>query len=347
MRTCQPLQFTPGAVGTLAFGKYNSPDYEVDPGEYIPEVATASGGSQPSGSNEVYFNLFVPAGAKPRGGWPVAIFGHGSGTNKNVQPFAVAGVLAQHGIATISINIAGNGLGPLGTLTLTRNNGTSATIPAGGRSIDQNGDNRIVEGEGRGATAPRGILGSRDGQRQTVIDLMQLVRVIQGGMDMNGDGSQDFDAARIYYFGHSLGGHYGAMFLALEPSVRAGVLTAPGTPTSELRLTPMFRSGSIGAMLAARLPSLLNGPGRTDIGGVPVGPPQFDENLPMRDAMPLTNEVNGAMAIQKFIDVLAWVAQSSSAAAWASHIDREPLQGVRRKSVISSSGKEINSRPTR
>ncbi len=80
-------------------------------------------------------------------------------------------------------------------------------------------------------------------------------------MDMNGDGSQDFDAARIYYFGHSLGGHYGAMFLALEPSVRAGVLTAPGTPTSELRLTPMFRSGSIGAMLAARLPSLLNGPG--------------------------------------------------------------------------------------
>ncbi len=32
----------PGAVGTLAFGKYRSPDYQVHPGEYIPPVGTRS-----------------------------------------------------------------------------------------------------------------------------------------------------------------------------------------------------------------------------------------------------------------------------------------------------------------
>jgi hypothetical protein len=332
------LQLTPGAVGTLAFGKYESPDYEVHPGEYIPDLPTASRRWTPTGLNEIYFNLFIPAGRKPPAGWPVAIFGHGSGTNKNVQPFAVAGALAQHGIATISINIAGNGLGPGGTLTLTRVDGTTATIPAGGRGIDQNGDHRITEGEGRSAAAPRVILGSRDGQRQTVIDLMQLVRTIQGGIDVDGDGSRDIDPTRIYYFGHSLGGHYGALFMAVEPLVRAGVLNAPGTPTSDLRLTPMFRS-AIGTMLASRVPPLLNAPGRKDIGGVAVGPPQFEENLPARDSTPLIDDVNGSRAIQDFLDVLAWVGQYSSAAAWARHIIESPLPGVPPKSIIIQVGK--------
>lgn len=333
------LRLVPGGVGTLAFGKYSSPDFEVHPGEYLPEVPTASGSRKPTGVNEVYFNLFLPEGSKPAIGWPVAIFGHGSGTNKNVQPFAVAGVLAQHGIATICINIAGNGLGPLGTLTLTKADGTSVAIPAGGRSIDQNGDNRIVEGEGRGAAPPRGILGSRDGQRQTVVDLMQLVRVIQHGVDVDGDQVPDLDPRRIYYFGHSLGGHYGTMFLAVEPAVRAGVLNAPGTPTSELRLTPMFRSGSIGALLASRIPTLLNAPGLTNLDGVPVGSPQFNENLPLRDTPPVSNNVDGAMAIQKTLDVLAWVAQPSSAAAWAPYLNRSPLPGVPQKAVILQFGK--------
>ena len=329
---------TPDAVGTLAFGKYRSPDYEVHPGEYIPDLPTASDELQPTGTNEVYFNLFLPASAKPTGGWPVAIFGHGSGTNKNVQPFAVAGVLAQHGIATICINIAGNGLGSRGELRLTKLTGSIVTLSAGGRGIDQNGDNRITEGEGRGAAPPLAILGSRDGQRQTVIDLMQLVRLIDAGIDVDGDRIPDLDRTRIYYFGHSLGGHYGAMLLALEPLVRAGVLIAPGTPTSELRLTPMFRSSSIGGLLASRTPSLINSPGLTEIGGVPVGPPYFNENLPFEDQLPMTNGVEVAMPIQSFLDTLAWVAQSSTAASWAPHFRESPLIGRKAKPVLLQLG---------
>ena len=34
----------PGAVGTLAFGRYLSPDYQVHPGEYIPRSGRAPAG---------------------------------------------------------------------------------------------------------------------------------------------------------------------------------------------------------------------------------------------------------------------------------------------------------------
>ena len=50
---------------------------------------------------------------------------------------------------------------------------------------------------------------------------MQLVRVIEVGMDVDGDGSADLDPNRISYFGNSAGGMYGSMLLALEPSIYA------------------------------------------------------------------------------------------------------------------------------
>ena len=37
------LSIIPGAVGQLAYGKFVSPDYEVHPGEYIPQVGTLTG----------------------------------------------------------------------------------------------------------------------------------------------------------------------------------------------------------------------------------------------------------------------------------------------------------------
>jgi Bacterial virulence factor lipase N-terminal len=58
----------PGAVGTVAFGKYVSPDYQLHPGEYIPAVGTGTGTPVIQQMNEVYFNLFLPAGSAPAGG---------------------------------------------------------------------------------------------------------------------------------------------------------------------------------------------------------------------------------------------------------------------------------------
>src|SRR5262249_48900476 len=153
-------------------------------------------------------------------------------------------------IATIAINASGSGYGANGTLTVTAKDGTSVTFPAGGRSIDQDGNGTIDRTEGQSAMELRSdgklrpsILLSRDGLRQTVADLMQLVRVIEVGMDLNGDRIRDLDPSRISYLGGSLGGIYGTVFLAVEPDVHAGVPVVPGGSYVELgRLSPIFRT---------------------------------------------------------------------------------------------------------
>ncbi|HKY44880.1 MAG TPA: Ig-like domain-containing protein [Pyrinomonadaceae bacterium] len=342
------LRINPGAVGHVAFGKYLSPEYMVHPGDYIPPVSTRSGTPVMQRMNEVYFNLFLPSGTAPAAGWPVAIFGHGSAANKNNQPLEVAATMASHGIATIAISFYGNGFGPLGSLTVNRAGGAPVTLPAGGRGVDQNNDNVIVEGEGRSAAPPRTLLSSRDAAQQTIADFMQLVRVIEFGMDVDGDTAPDLDPSRIYYFGHSLGGMWGTIFLAVEPSVRAGVLNSVGTPYDNLRLSPAFRAGSIGVPLASRVPSLINSPGLTQVSGVNVGPPFFNENLPLRDQPQLINTVAGAMEIQEVLDRMKWVTQSASSLAFAPYLRKSPLSGVPPKSVLFqfSIGDRIATNPT-
>lgn len=59
------LDIFPGVVGTIAFGRYNSPDYEVHPGEFIPPIGTRTGRPAARGTNEIYFNLYLPSGPKP------------------------------------------------------------------------------------------------------------------------------------------------------------------------------------------------------------------------------------------------------------------------------------------
>jgi hypothetical protein len=352
------LRDVPGAVGQVAFGRYLSPDYEVHPGEYIPPVATLTGTPVVQGYSEIYFNLFLPSGPKPAGGWPVAIWGHGGGGNKqgsgNTAPLMIAASLAAHGIATVAINAVGHGYGPLGTLTVSQA-GAALTFPAGGRGIDQNGDHVIDKGEGFWAAPPYDLLfQNRDGLRQTVADLMQLVRVIEVGMDVGGDGVPDLDPSRIYYAGHSMGGAYGTMFLAVEPDVRAGVLNAAPARLSETYRLSTYsgvpvRNG-IGNALAARVPPLLNTPGVTAIEGVPVSAPFFNENLPLRDGVPFTvsladgtqaviqapviNTVPGATAIQEALDREQWAMMAGDPVAYAPHLRKDPLPGVPAKSVI-------------
>jgi hypothetical protein len=49
----------------------------------------------------------------------------------------------------------------------------------------------------------------------------------------------------------------------------------------------------------ACVPSLINSPGLTRIGGVPVA-----RHMPLRNQPPVNNTVAGAMAIQEFIGLL-------------------------------------------
>jgi dienelactone hydrolase len=304
------LRSTPGAIGTVASGKYVSPDYRNDQ-RVIPATETKSGAPIPLSENEITFDLYLPSGDRPPGGWPVAIVGHGGTSHKhNGTPVAMAAALAEQGIATIAINGPGNGGGPLSTLTVTRGDGSTVTILSGGRGGDTNNDGTIAPGEG--ASAAFFPIRDRDRIRQTAVDLMQLVRVI--------DTLPDVDASRIYYVGQSMGALYGAAFVAVGPSVRAAALNVPFPFLGSL-LSPTRGRPAAGAALAARTPSLINSPGIASIDGVPVGGSPafyFTENLPLRDQPAVINTIDGAMAIQEVFDNTQWVQQSGSAWAYAS-----------------------------
>jgi dienelactone hydrolase len=337
------LPGTAGAVGTIAFGRYRSPDYETAAG-VIPAVGTLTGTPNVQRTNDVYFNLFLPSGPEPAGGWPVVIGGHGAGGNKDTgnTPIRIAAKLAQRGVATITINAVGHGGGPLSTLTVTKIDGTTITLPSGGRGVDVNGDGFIqTTGIGEGllaaANGREAIVLARDGLRQTVVDLMQLVREIQVGIDIDGDSSPDLDPSRIYYFGNSLGGIYGTDLVALDPGVRAGVIGAAGgsiVEVARLNAAGPFR-GILGRLLAVRTPSLLNlAPGSLD----PINPGNtlypFNENLPLRNQAPLVNDVPGAITIQDEIERIEWAGQSGDPVAYARHLRQALLAGVPDKRVL-------------
>lgn len=317
-----PVQaLLPTTVGTIGFGKFTAMNYET-PGRYIPAVPTGTGEPAVQSTQEIYFNLILPVGNRPASGWPVAIFGHGFGDNKNNSPLAVASMLASNGIATLAINAVGHGAGPNSTLVVIRP-GTPVLLPAGGRGADVNGNGTIDSTEGFFATGAQADIASRDGIVQTVADLMQVVRMIQGGVDTDNNGSVGLDANRIYYVGQSLGGIYGSVLLGVEPDIHQGALNVPGgTMTDISRLGPSFRP-LLGALLAQRVPSLIN------IAGL-----NFNDNMPLRNQPPVVNTVPGAINIQTYEDWTAWLTQGGDPVDWAPFISKTPLPGYPAKNVI-------------
>ena len=165
------------------------------------------------------------------------------------------------------------------------------------------------------AVGAQSLIGSRDGLRQTTIDLMQLVKVVRGGVDVDGDGSPDLSGSRIYYAGQSFGGIYGVELLGLEPDIHAGVANVPGGPIIEIaRLSPNFRP-LVGSSLITRTPSLYNAvPNSTFT--------SFVENIPLRNVPLLVDTVPGASAIQAVIDNTEWAQQAANPAAYAPFITR-------------------------
>jgi dienelactone hydrolase len=346
------LSFVPDAVGSLAFGRFTSADFLQHPGEFIPPTGTRSATMPVRGSHEIFFNLFLPAGTRPKAGWPVAVYAHGTGQNKN-GTLAVVATMAKHGIAVVAINAFGNGFGPRSTLTVRQRSGDSVTFSAGGRGFDQNGDGMIDGTEGSHAAPPRVLQLNRDGLIQTVSDLMQLVRLIRHGIDVDGDRQPDLDGSRIYYFGFSQGGNNGIVLTALEPDIRAAVFNVPSAPLIEnRRLQPSARSEGASAnastapalIFNGRRPSLINSPGITHLEGLLAPSPYFNEHMPLRDGValnvrltdgseheirsPVINRIPGAMDIQQWFDRAAWAAQAYNPVAYSVHLRRNPLPGV-------------------
>jgi hypothetical protein len=203
------------------------------------------------------------------------ILAHGGTQHKDDFALRFASIAASHGIATLAINAVGHGSGALSRLSVQLSGETTPVeLLSGGRGFDQDGDGQIATREGDRPEAPYTMLWERDALRQTATDLLQLVRQVEAGVDVDGDGASDLDASRINLAGFSLGSNYAALAATVHPSVKAVMLNASGGALSELlRLGPARRS-VFGAMLAARKPDLLNSEvGIAELDGVPVTGP--------------------------------------------------------------------------
>jgi len=326
------LALAPGSIAKIAFGRFFSPEYRSAGSNAIPMYPTRTG--QPTVQRRVSLivEIFIPSGPKPSRGWPVALMGHGITSSMYEDAWAVAPQLAAVGIATAAIHYAGHGGGERGTLKVASRDGRIVVLPSGGRGVDQNGDGRISPLEGLYATASTAIVFGRDGTRQTVIDLMQLVREIQVGVDVDGDGRVDLDAARISYVGQSGGAVYGTVLLAMEPSIGAGALNVGGGPSVDIyRLGVRGLRQIIGSAIAARTPSLLNATVADD----PAKPSfAFIDNIPLRNQPVAVHSTPGAMEIQQLLDRMSWVSQPANPVAYAPYLRESPLPGHPRKRVL-------------
>jgi hypothetical protein len=313
----------PSEVGTIAMGSFRAPSF-LAPERYVPDAPTGNRAIGPAREEEVHVTVFLPRGDPPAAGWPVAIFGHGFGNDRHLPSALLAGTMARHGLATLGMNVVGHGGGPEGRLTVTRAGGEALSLPGGGRGLDLDGDGRIGSTEGVGTLnrGPLALVGSRDGMRQTVVDLMSLIRALRRGVDVDGDGRPDLDGERVYYVGQSFGGMYGTLLLAVDPLARVGALNVPGGPIVEIaRLAPAFRPLVI-EQLKRRQPALLN------------GERDFVESLPLPDEPPVRAPAPGALAIQAYLARAEWLGQAADPVAFAPYLRQAPLQGVGPKAVL-------------
>lgn len=219
--------------------------------------------------------------APPAGGWPVVIFQHGVTRNRG-DMILIADALAAAGFAAVGIDM------PLHGLTQTPAIPTFAALFAGyqdgGRRertfgidlLDNTtgapGPDGIVDDSGSHYINLASVLSTRDNQQQAITDLfnltvmLPLIDFLDNATGAVGfDGIPDFDANRIHFMGHSLGGIVGTSFAALEPNVSVITAGMPGSGLPKL----LVASPSFG-------PTIIAGLGAQ---GVFAGTPEFEQFL--------------------------------------------------------------------
>ncbi|MFB3828235.1 MAG: alpha/beta hydrolase family protein [Bryobacteraceae bacterium] len=295
-------------VGRVAFGSYLSYRWLND-AQSIGLPPTAADVAAPA-AELIQYTAYLPETARPASGYPVVIFGHGLGDSRLGGPTAVASSFAQAGFATLAINAVGHGYGPQSSIILTDRGGTSAEIPGGGRGVDVNGDGAIQAFEGCIIGVENGAM--RDCLRQTALDLAQLTRAIRGGLDVDGDGTPDFDADRIYYAGQSLGALYGTVFNAIEPGTRAAALNVGGGTVMDIgRWSPTYRA----------------------LVGTLIGTP-LDDNSVLRYQPAKVLDAPGAIALQNLLELYEWMVIPGDPTAYAPHLRSSTLPNVPIKPVL-------------
>ncbi|MCK5688999.1 hypothetical protein KAI87_07005, partial [Myxococcota bacterium] len=206
--------------------------------------------------------------------FPITFYGHGY-TSTRLEMLGFAPNLARFGLASCAIDSYGHGvedseenkattiglLGGAGLLGL-------ADFVLSGRARDLNADG-VTDAGGDFWTA--NTFHTRDVVRQTILDYMQVIRVMRSfgqetmpvdvdgsgsdevAGDFNGDGVPDMGGEQSYtYFGQSLGGIIAMVLGSIEPAVVATAPSAGGAGLADIAV----RSRQGGVVQAVFLPLL-------------------------------------------------------------------------------------------
>jgi hypothetical protein len=222
--TTSESQAVAADIGTRAFtvasrrpcvndpmGRYRSCEFDFAAGNYLD--ASRHLPSPPSSPHATYTlkaTVWLPM-ERTSGALRTIVYGHGLGGDRS-QGARLAEFAAPRGIATVAIDAVMHGEHPLNPMP-----GSQTLITVlNFFTLDP------------GATRAFDARALRDHFRQSSYDKLQLVRLLQRGVDVDGDGSTDLDPARLAYLGVSLGGIMGPEPLSLTDAFGAAVLVVPG-----------------------------------------------------------------------------------------------------------------------
>jgi hypothetical protein len=278
-----PLLYTYRNVDYLVSGSFVSPDFlrtnlstGLDQENIHRENFSIDlqSGQADVESKEILFWLIVPKETEQhKPPFPVCIYAHGYGSAR-FEILGFAGTMARYGIATIGIDAWGHGV-PLGDQEqeLFRMATAAWQIePFGesflvGRARDLTGNGEVDSGGDFWTGYGFHI---RDAVRQTVVDHLQMIRVLKGldgsrtweidqdddghddlAGDFNGDGRVDIGGPAVGYYawGQSMGGIHSAIIPAVEPSITAGAPTCGAGGMADVGARTMLGSVQNGALL--------------------------------------------------------------------------------------------------
>lgn len=190
---------------TEIHGKINLPIYQNGNEPYASAggAINESGGTVTKVRNEdVCFALTIPKSAAPQGGWPLVVYGHGTGGSfREVIGNNIADKLALSGVAAVGIDEVGHGA----------RRGTSTIDPS----------NLVFN-----VTNPPA---ARDNWLQMGADVLSVLKLPASTTPAGWTGpALSFNAQKVVYFGHSQGATAGELGIPFTEATHAVVMSGAG-----------------------------------------------------------------------------------------------------------------------
>ena len=220
---------SPGPVNQVYTGRFESVEFFSGEAPYDEFGSSsfqfdASGAPQNAQPVSIRFSITLPNGTPPAGGFPIVLYGHGTGGDYKTHAWSsgAGSWLANEGIATIGFDAALHG-------------------------------DRLEEAPAFEALLMTNPLAAREMVRQSVVDQMVVLRLLrQGAFDIPGNvtGGAPIQLRRDQlYMGHSQGSQHAGLLIGVEPELEAAFLSAGGGGTVLGILEREFEGESVACLI--------------------------------------------------------------------------------------------------